>query len=95
MLAGKSLPKLAAEIAHELVYAYKDHGFVIDLDEATEHLGDTWIKTGTHEVLAGERIYRLFEVVNLFLNLHRSKKLWVAGSFEEGIFVFDVAKRGA
>jgi hypothetical protein len=89
LLEGKQLQRPASEIAHELVYEYKDHGFVIDLDEARRHLGSNWIMTGTPEALAGERIYRLFEVINLFLNTARSKRMWVAGSFDDGVFIFE------
>jgi len=97
LLSSKSaLPKPAAEIARELVHEYKDHGFVIDLAEAMEHLGDTWIKVATPEVMAAERLYRLFERVNLFLGFYKSKVLWIAGSVSEGIFIFDRPKtRGA
>jgi len=65
-------PELGARaegIAQELVYGYKDHGFVIDIEEAKIHLGDEWIKTGTPEMAAAEIIYSHFELVNFYLGL--------------------------
>jgi hypothetical protein len=69
----------AAAIAKELVHEYKDHGFVIDLDEAQKHLGSDWIKTGTVELEAAEAIYRLFELVNLFYKMTQTKRMLVTG----------------
>lgn len=41
LLSTKStLKQKASGIARQLVYEYKDHGFVIDLDEAQGHLGN-------------------------------------------------------
>jgi len=94
LLASKEkLPKAPSEIARELVHEYKDHGFVIDLEEAIEHLGSDWIHLATAEVSAGERLYRHFEMVNLYLGSYRSKRLWVAGSFESGVFILDRPNR--
>ena len=73
------LAKRAPAIARELVHEYKDHNFVIDFAEAQAHLGAEWIKTGTLEVQAGEDIYSLIEMVNLFLGLAQTKRLFIAG----------------
>src|ERR1700733_5344591 len=70
----------ALTIAKELVHEYKDHAFVIDLDEAQKHLGSDWIKTGTNELRAAEALYSLFETVNLFYRLSQSKRIIVTGS---------------
>jgi hypothetical protein len=79
LLATKgSLVTKAPTIARELVHEYKAHGFVIDLDEAKEHLGTDWIKTGTPELDAAEEIYSHLEMVNLFLGF-RAKRLLVTG----------------
>ncbi len=74
-----SLPKSAELIAKELVHEYKDHGFVIDIEEATMHLGTGWIKSGTAELAAAEEIYSHFEMVNFFLGFSQSKRLIVTG----------------
>ena len=75
-----SLKGKEAKIANELVYEYMDHGFVIDLSEAQKHLGSGWIMTDTEELGLAERIYRLFEDVNLFLGVYHKKHLAVIGS---------------
>jgi hypothetical protein len=69
----------APAIARELVHEYKAHGFVIDLAEAREHLGEDWIRTGTPELEAAEEIYGLFEMVNFFLGFALSKRAFVSG----------------
>ncbi len=86
-------PKLAPRalaIAKELVHEYKDHGFVIDLEEAQKHLGSDWIKTGTTEVKAAEAVYSLFESVNLWYGIRQSKRMLVSGlaASPESVLVF-------
>ena len=73
------LPRKPEQVAKELVHEYKDHGFVIDIDEARMHLGTDWIKTATPELVAAEEIYSLFESVNFFLSFNQSKRLIMTG----------------
>jgi hypothetical protein len=75
-----SLAPRALLIAKELVHEYKDHAFVIDLDEAQKHLGSDWVKTGTNELRAAEALYNLFETVNLWYGLAHSKRILVSGN---------------
>ncbi len=80
LLATKSgLPAAAAAVARDLVYEYKDHGFVIDIAEARAHLGTSWIHTDTPELMLAESIYSLFETSNLFLSVYRQKRLILSG----------------
>jgi hypothetical protein len=83
----------AGIIAKELVHEYKDHGFVIDLDEAQKHLGSDWIKTGTNELKAAEAIYRLLDLVNLFYGMAQSKRILVTGgaALPDSILIMDKA----
>jgi hypothetical protein len=85
------LVPLASDIARELVHEYKDHAFVIDLEEAQKHLGSDWIKTDTDELKAAESLYSLFEIVNLFYGLAHSKRLLVVGgaTLPESMLVLD------
>jgi Serine dehydrogenase proteinase len=56
LLATKpALAPKAAQMANKLVYEYKDHGFVIDLDEAQRNLGSSWIRTETPELKFAEK----------------------------------------
>ncbi|GEM_PF-1400273 len=67
LLSGKpALGAKAEQIARDLVYAYKDHGFVIDLEEARSRLGNDWIRTDTPELEFAERVYRSFHHASLF-----------------------------
>lgn len=53
-------PNLSAppqEIAHKLVYEYKDHGFVIDKSEAEKIFGPSIVKSDTPEYSLGNSIY--------------------------------------
>lgn len=51
------LPSTPREIARRLVYGYKDHGFVIDKEEATEIFGSAVIKNSTPEYKIGNFVY--------------------------------------
>jgi ClpP class serine protease len=82
----------ASRVAKELVYEYKDHGFVIDIDEARKHLGEDWIKTGTPELKAAEHIYTLLELVNFVLKRSQSKRVLISGcpSQPSSVVVVDI-----
>ena len=73
----------ASQIAQELVYKYKDHGFVIDLDEAQKHLGGGSIRSDTAELTFAEEAYKHFDPINLFLNVLQTKRLLVTGRVTE------------
>lgn len=79
LLTKPHLAKRASAIARELVHEYKDHNFVIDFAEAQAHLGDEWIRTDTTELQAGEDIYSLIEMVNLFLGLSQTQRILISG----------------
>ncbi len=87
-----NLVPAAPRIAKELVYEYKDHGFVIDLDEAKKHLGEDWIKTDTPELRAAENIYTLLELVNFLLKDVQSKRVLISGcpSQTSSVLILDV-----
>jgi hypothetical protein len=74
----KLLPRSPAEIARELVHDYKDHSFVIDVEEAQNHLGAGWVKTDTPESELGEAVFDLYEEGNLLLG----RKLLISGALD-------------
>jgi len=80
LLSTKTLERKAPLIAKELVHEYKDHSFVIDVDEARQHLGASWVKSDTPELEFAEKLYSLFEFFNFFLAPRR--RLVVIGSLE-------------
>lgn len=87
----KSIGNSVEHIARRLVEDYKDHSFVIDLDEARQLLGEDLVKSDTPELEFAESLYDLFEQYNFFLG-HRAKKLIVAGDWKRNMLVLD-AKR--
>jgi len=82
-----SLRARAEKIAKQLVYEYKDHGFVIDIEEAKSLLDDSIIFTDTPEVQFAEELHQKLEHVNMFLSLRQNKRLAVVGSLESDIYI--------
>ncbi len=85
----KSVADRTANIANSLVYAFKDHGFVIDFEEACKILGDGWIKSESPELRLAEAVYSLFERVDLYLNIIQKKRLLLIGPLQSEPLVFD------
>lgn len=80
LLSTKSeLSTRAEPVARDLVYGYKDHGFVIDIEEAKMHLGDSWFRSDTAELAAAEAIYSRFEAVNFSLGMAKGKRMILSG----------------
>src|SRR5262249_29812026 len=62
------LPKKPKEIAFDLVYKYKDHGFVIDKEEAEQIFSDQVVKSNTKEYDLGNGLYKALEMIHGFFN---------------------------
>jgi hypothetical protein len=62
-LHAENLGAKPENIAYDLVYTYKDHGFVIDKTEASGIFGKNIIKTGTDEYNLGNAIYQMMNFV--------------------------------
>ena len=60
----RNLPRKSQDIAHDLVYAYKDHAFVIDKGEAGDIFGSGIVKNGTSEYSLGNEIYQVMSYVS-------------------------------
>lgn len=86
-LKGSRLAEAAADIAQKLVYEYKDHGFVIDAEEAAGKLGSEWIKADTSELVFAEYILRHYERLNFWLKASQQKRVVVLGNFTDGVIV--------
>lgn len=63
---SSKLPKSASAIAHDLVYAYKDHGFVLDKNETIKIFGDQLVKINTDEYHLSNIIYNELAVIERF-----------------------------
>jgi Serine dehydrogenase proteinase len=89
LLNGKQFPggKSANYVADRLVNHYKDHGFVIDFEEATALLGDI-IKTNTAEYRAADSIYQEIDFLKMLLET-KDKGFFYVGAISAGPFIFD------
>ncbi len=63
---SKKLPKAASAIAHDLVYAYKDHGFVLDKNESIKIFGNEIVKLNTEEYQFSNAIYNELSMLERF-----------------------------
>jgi len=82
-----TLRSRAEKIAKQLVYEYKDHGFVIDIEEARTLLEDSLIVTDSPEVQFAEQIHQKLEHVNMWLQLRQKKRAALVGSLERDIYI--------
>lgn len=91
LLKGKKLPDGWNEqsLADHLTNHYKDHGFVIDSDEASSLLGKSVVKENTAEYEFGNKIYEFLDFVGFAYNALRNKRTRYVGSVERGFDVFD------
>lgn len=74
-----NLPKEAKAIAHELVYKYKDHGFVIDKSEAIKILGENIVKHNTQEYELGNSIYQFLNLLMTFAGYTNHNFYFIGG----------------
>lgn len=87
LLSGKALPASwsAQSLANHFVNHYKDHGFVIDVDEAKDLLGQNVVKQDTPEYSAGNQIYKFLNQLNFWLKLFRKQEFDYVGSVSAGL----------
>lgn len=76
---SENLPKSPNEIANELVYKYKDHGFVIDKSEAEKILGSKIVKTNTEEYELSNDIYQFLDTLSRFSDLIKNNFYFIGG----------------
>lgn len=96
LLTNKSLPqgRTPASLATHFVNHYKDHGFVIDYDEAEDLLGADLIKKETKEYKFSNAVYQSFEFAEFLLRvIVGDKALDIVGQSNE-IRVFTKKREG-
>lgn len=93
LLDGRTFPKGRSphDVADQLVNHYKDHGFVIDVDEARLLLGDM-IKTDTAEYHASNEIYEFLDFSSFVYNMAHQSTLEFVGAVEQGPTIRKKAK---
>lgn len=92
LLSGKRLPagQTAGNIAKRFVYGYKDHGFVIDRDEAMEILGPEIVKSDSPEYKLANRIQEYMDSVNLAYRVFKNHNCKILGDLNQGIVVLEI-----
>ena len=79
----KSSPE---KISNDLVYSYKDHGFVIDKSEALDIFGNKVIKSNTEEYDLGNSIYGTMKLISSISELMRYSFYFIGSSDSEPNF---------
>ncbi|GAA4340884.1 SDH family Clp fold serine proteinase [Flaviaesturariibacter amylovorans] len=74
-------------VAGKLVYHYKDHDFVIDIDEATKLLGSTIVRKHTSEYQFGSEVYDLFDRMTLQILKRHDRHFTYVGNVSSGLKV--------
>jgi hypothetical protein len=89
LLVDRHLPEgqTPKTVADHFVYGYKDHGFVIDREEATTILGDEIVKSDSPEYKLGNSIHQYLETVNLAYNVFKNHSCKILGDLNRGISV--------
>lgn len=91
LLSGRKLPKdkSARDLADHLVNHYKDHSFVIDLDESRDLLGDAIVKQETPEYAFSNAVYESFDFLRMFLEFVHEKNMDIVGGGSSAVRVFE------
>lgn len=79
-----NLKEKAEKIATTLVYDYKDHGFVIDKDEASSILGEKVVKRNTAEYVFGNEIYEALSFIGTVAD-YRGYYFYLIGTYDSPI----------
>lgn len=91
LLHGKELPeeKSCEELADHFTNHYKDHGFVIDADEAASLLGQNVVKEKSDEYQFGNSVYDFLHFIGILFSVFRNKRMRYVGSIETGLDLDD------
>lgn len=84
-----NLQRKPGDVANHLVYAYKDHSFVIDTQEALSIFGTNVVKSNTDEYKLGNSLYESIVQLNGLARLAGKTICW-SGSIESD---FDFLKK--
>jgi len=87
-----NLPRNASDIAEELVYKYKDHGFVIDKIEAEAIFGSKIVRHNTDLYEFGNSVYRTLDWVRTLFD-RLGYVFYYIGSFETEPTVLEKRKK--
>jgi hypothetical protein len=91
LLAARKMPGASADadtVANRLVYAYKDHGFVIDAKEAQTIFGDSVVQIDTDEYRLSNSVFESLDFARFVCDSRLSRRLSYVGSATQGCWVF-------
>ena len=75
-----------AKISTDLVYTYKDHGFVIDKAEATSVFGSKVTKTNTPEYDLGNTIYQCMVLFSRYAAIAEHDFYFIGALDDKAVF---------
>jgi hypothetical protein len=82
------LPETAmSDLAHRLVYEYKDHGFAIDAHEAGELFGLDVLGMNTPQYALANRLYRALDLLERIVNSLFDRQFAFTGSPGDGCII--------
>jgi len=76
--------KPVSSIASRLVYDYKDHGFAIDANEASEIFGSEIVKSNTTLYNLANEIYETLDLIRFILKARLNRSFYFTGSAKSG-----------
>lgn len=79
----------ANRLANHFVNHYKDHGFVIDCDEAEELMGATTVKISEKGYEFANAIYRWLDFVRIVSEIFKEKQFTFVGDSSDGATLVD------
>ena len=89
LLRNKNFPsgQTPQSLANHFVNHYKDHGFVIDFDEATSLLGENIIKRETKEYIFANEVYQFLDFLKFLFSVRFQKKMSYVGNNGAGFYL--------
>lgn len=87
LLGNQKFPnnRSSHDLADHFVNHYKDHGFVIDADEASLLLGKSIIKQDSDEYRFANELYQFLDFLELLFRIFKKKEFDLVGSITDGL----------
>lgn len=84
LLDGKKFAEgfTSHSLANHFTNHYKDHSFVIDVEEALNYLGSDIVKENTTEYIFSDNLYSKLNFLDIVLNIFAEKRLRIIGSYK-------------
>jgi len=89
LLEGKPLPsdQTPLSLANHFVKHYKDHGFVIDADEARKLLGPKIVRTNTAEYQFANDVHESLDLLKFLGDVVVNKEFEYVGGIDDGLLL--------